>query len=143
MEGSPDEASELTSDGDDSLASGLALGEHAVEATVEPVHCLVGECDDLGGLSLTATLQALGVGLMTVVPGRLDKQASGMTVAGLGDRPASLAVGGRELGGDEAEESHQAASRVEAHEVVQLRDQTHGGEGVDATEAAQRANRSA
>jgi hypothetical protein len=43
MEGSPDEASELAGDGDDGLASGLALGEHAVEATVEPVHCLLGD----------------------------------------------------------------------------------------------------
>ena len=104
MERGPDEAGELTCDGDDGLAGGLALGEHAVEAAVEAVHRLVGERDDLGGLPVTTALQALGIGLMAVVPGGLDQQAAGMTVAGLGDRTAPLGVGGRELGGDEAEE---------------------------------------
>ncbi len=72
MERGPDEAGELAGDGDDGLASWLALGEHAVEATVESIHRLVGERDDLGGLSLPAALQALGIGLMTIVPGGLD-----------------------------------------------------------------------
>ena len=80
MERRPDEASELAGDGDDNLGARLALGEHAVEATVEPIHRLVGERDDLSGLSLAAALQALGVGLMAVVPGRLDQQAAGMAV---------------------------------------------------------------
>jgi hypothetical protein len=44
---------------------------------------------------------------------------------------------GREFGGDETEEGHQATGRVEAHEVVELRHESHGGEGVDAAEAAQ------
>ena len=94
MKGGPDEACELAGDGDNGLACGLALGEHAVEATVESIHCLVGECDDFSRLALTATLQALRVGLMTVVPGGLDQQATGMAVAGLGDRAAPLGVGG-------------------------------------------------
>ena len=66
---------------------------------------------------------------MTIVPSRLDQQAPGVTVASLGDRAAPLALGGREFGGDEAEEGHQAAGGVEAHEVVQLRHESHGGDG--------------
>src|SRR3990172_566153 len=109
MQRGPDEPGELASDGDDGLGARLALGEQAVEAAVEAIHRLVGERHDLSGLTLTPALQARGVGLMTIVPRRLDQQAAGMAVAGLGDRPAAFAVGGRELGGDEAEESHQAA----------------------------------
>ena len=143
VERGPDEARELAGDGDDGLGSRLALGEQAVEATVKPVNGLVGESHDFWWLALTLALQARGARVMTIVPSRLDQQAPGMTVASLGDRPAPLALGRREFGGDEAEEGHQAAGGVEAHEVVQIRHESHGGDGVDATEAAQGPNRSA
>ena len=113
MERRPDEASELAGDGDDNLGARLALGEYAVEATVEPIHRLVGERDDLGGLALAAALQACAVGLMAIVPSGLDEQAASMAVAGLGDRPAALGVGGRELGGrrDQGKPSGRGLSR--------------------------------
>src|SRR3989304_4417472 len=95
MERGPDEAGELAGDSDDGLGSRLALFEQAVEATVKAGHRLVGERHDLRWLALTPALQARGVGVMTIVPSRLDQQAPGMPVAGLGDRPAPLALGGR------------------------------------------------
>src|SRR5262249_4914884 len=41
----------------------------------------------------------------------------------------------RVLGGNQAEVGHEATGRVEAHEVVQLGNESHGREGVDTPEA--------
>lgn len=43
--------------------------------------------------------------------------------------------------GDKAEEGHQATRGGEAHRVVQLGDQPHGSDGVDAAETAQHRHR--
>lgn len=98
MQCGPDESGELASDGDDGLARRLTVGEHAVEAAVESVHGLVGEGNDGGRLSLTAVLQAEGIGAVAIVPGGLDEQAAGVAVACLCDVAAALGVSGRELG---------------------------------------------
>src|SRR5262245_2368242 len=58
-----------------------------------------------------------------------------MAVAGLGDFPPVFLASRRVLGGNQAEVGHEATGRVEAHEVVQLGNESHGREGVDTPEA--------
>src|SRR5205809_882841 len=58
-------------------------------------------------------------GRVLVVPGRLDQQAAGVLVAGLGGRAALAALAGGVLADGQAEEAHQLARRAEAAEVAE------------------------
>ena len=74
---------------------------------------------------------------MPIVPRGLDEQPPRLLVARLRDRPASLTISGGVLARHQPQVRHQLASRLEAPEVVKLRDQTHRRYRVDAVEAAQ------
>ena len=74
---------------------------------------------------------------MPIVPGGFDQQPSYVTVACLGDRASAPLAAGGVLARNQTEERHQASGGVESHEVVQLGHKSHGGEGVDTSEAAQ------
>jgi len=56
---------------------------------------LDGDGDDSRGLTLATSLQdQVGTTAVVVVPGRLDKEPSGVNITGLGDGPSSLAISG-------------------------------------------------
>jgi hypothetical protein len=74
------------------------------------------------------------------MPGGLDEQPPYVAVARLGDLAAALLASRGMLTGDQPQEGHEAAWGVEAHEVVELGDQTHGGESFDAPEATKRSH---
>ena len=76
--GGPDESGELAGDGDGDLGPGLAVLEHAIEAAVEAVHGPVRDGDDPRGLALAPLSQAEGAGVVAVVPGGLDEEATDM-----------------------------------------------------------------
>jgi len=75
---------------------------------------------------------------MAIVPSGLDQQAPGAPVAGVGDAATAFGVARGVLRRDEAEESHQSYELSGSAEVVQPRDESQGGDGVDASEAALR-----
>ena len=95
VQDSPDKTTEFSDSGrDGDIAMFLVI--EAPELFVETVLGLQGNGDDLGRLSLAATLEdQVGSCAVVVVPGGLDQEASYMDIAGLGDRfPLFPASGG-------------------------------------------------
>ena len=65
------------------------------ELLVETVLGLHGDGDDIRGLTLATSLQdQIGATSVTVVPGRLDKEPSGVNVTGLGEGTSSFTIPG-------------------------------------------------
>jgi hypothetical protein len=70
----------------------------ANELSVKPVLCLESDRDDGRGLTLTSSVEnEFGSSAVTVVPGSFDQEASGVSVAGLGDGTPAFNVPGRML----------------------------------------------
>ena len=71
----------------------MLLVAQMIEPSREAMLSLERDGHNLWGLSLSPSVEdEIGAGVMTVVPGGLDEDASGMRVAGLGDGPSSLAI---------------------------------------------------
>ena len=99
---------------------------------------LLGNGDDLGWLSLTASFEDKGrAGVVAVVPGGLHQEAAHVDIAGLGDRAAVLSIAGGVLRRDQAEVGHEGARGSEAPHVANLDQQSKGSEGLDASETAE------
>ena len=142
MEDDPEEPGEFTGDSDDGFLGRFSSEGETHEASVQPIMGAIGESDHTGGLSLApASEREADRGSMAVMPGGLDEEASRVGVAGSGDGAAVLRVAARVFAGDEAEEGHEGAGSREAAEVVELGDEAHRGDGVDAAEAAEPSNR--
>src|SRR5512141_737088 len=138
----PDEAAEFAGNGGDRDLGALALADEASVAAVEPDLRLARVLGDAGRL-VAERLACPGPegGSMAVAPTRLDEDAAGVAVAGLGDPASPLLAAAGVLAGDEADEGHELARALEATEVVDLGEEDHGGEGGDAPQAGELADR--
>src|SRR5579862_522921 len=76
--------------------------------------------------------------VVTIMPGRLDQEATGVAVACLGDAPAMLLLSRGVLAGRDPQVAGQLAWVREAIEVADLRDQAKRGTRGDPAEGAQR-----
>src|SRR5438093_10669407 len=76
-----------------------------------------------------------------MLPGGLHRQASDRSITCLRDRPTPLAFAARASARYQPEVGHQLTRGPEATEVVELGDQAHGRDGVDALEATQPSDR--
>src|SRR6266508_1286783 len=140
--GRPEEAAELAGDGDGGDGGQLSVADEVAVAIVEADLRLPGARERLGRDEPLVRPDAGGEARrVLVVPGRLDEQAAGVAVAGLGERAAGAPLAGGVLADGEPEEAHQLARRGEAAEVADLGEQAERGQGGDAAEAAQPAHR--
>jgi hypothetical protein len=133
----PDEATELSGDGGDGNVSVFALIEPS-ELFAEAVLGFEGDGDDLGRLTLAAPVEdEVSAGVVTIVPGGLNKEPAGVDIACFGNRATALSLTGRALHGDEAEVGHEGSGRAEAVDVIDLGDKGYGGQCFDAPQATE------
>ena len=89
---SPYKAAEFTGDGGDGDVQVLLVAQ-VIEPSRETMLSLQCDGHHLGRLSLSAPVEdEICAGVMTVVPGCFDEDASGVNVTGLGDGTPSLAI---------------------------------------------------
>src|SRR6266508_4165110 len=113
LQGRPEEADELSSDGDDRV--GFALPTFAQDAPDRRA--------------------------VPVLVGGLHEDPADMGVAGLGDAATADLLGTSVFAGDHPQVRHQLARRGEPLDAVQLGDDRHGRDRADAPEAPQRSDR--
>src|SRR5436309_14603619 len=98
--------------------------------------------DDLVGLALAAVRQrAADGGSVPIVPGGLDQDPPGVTVAGFGQRSAALRLARGVLARHEPEVGHEFARPAEALEVHHLGQEDDRRQRVDPAEASEPAHR--
>ena len=115
----------------------LALIE-VMELLVEPMLGLEGDGDDVGRLSLPSSVEdEFSTGVMAVVPGGLNEQATDVDVAGLGDGSTVFFVTGGVLRGNEAEVGHERSRREEAADVVDLTQECQGSQDLHPAQATE------
>lgn len=137
VENGPDKAGEFPGHGGDGDVTVLFLIE-SPELFVEPVLGLKRDGDDVGRLTLATSVQdEIGARAVAIVPGGFHQKSSGVGVAGFGDGTPAISLSGRTLGGNEAEVGHERSRGAEASHVVDLGEQRHGGEGLDAAQTAE------
>src|SRR2546427_1222603 len=120
-----------------SLAVAEEMPVAAMQALLRPPRV----ADDLVGLALAAVRQrAADGGSVPIVPGGLDQDAPGVTVAGFGQRSAALRLARGVLARHEPEVGHEFARPAEALEVHDLGQKDDRRQRVDPAEAAEPAH---
>src|SRR5205809_660122 len=120
-----------------SLAVAEEMPVAAMQALLRPPRV----ADDLVGLALAAVRQrAADGGSVPIVPGGLDQDPPGVTVAGFGQRSAALRLARGVLARHEPEVGHEFARPAEALEVHYLGQQDDRRQRVDPAEAAEPAH---
>jgi hypothetical protein len=110
----------------------------AHELSVKSVLGLESDRDNGRRLSLAAAIKnEFGGGTVAVVPGGLDQESPGVSVAGLGDGTASFNVTGRMLRGDKAKVGHETCWRGKARDIIDLAHKGQGSQRLDTPEAAE------
>jgi hypothetical protein len=133
----PDEAAELAGDGGDGDVSMLPLIE-SPEPSQKSMLGLDGDGNDFGWLALSASVEdEIGTSVVAVIPGSFHEEPTGVDVAGLGDGTATLSLPGRALHGDETEVGHESSGRAEAADVVDLGNESDGGQRLHAPKATE------
>src|SRR5262245_3859188 len=137
----PHEGRHLASDGGDDDVGVFAAGDQSAEAAAETDLGLPGDVADGLGQTLEALLDVWrDLGGEAIGPGALDENATGVSVAGLGDAAETATLAGGVHAGDESEEAGELTGVVEARDVAELGgdgdgdgalDAAHGLEGAD------------
>lgn len=110
----------------------------AYKLSVKPVLSLESDRDDGRGLTLASSIEnEFGSGAVAVIPGSLNKKSPGVRVAGLGDRTTALYIAGGMLRRNKSKVGHQAGWSSKATDIIDLAEQSQGGQGLDSSEAAE------
>ena len=140
--GGPDKADQFPGDRGHGDGRSLPVADEMAIAAVQPLLRAPRVAETRAGLALAPPAQRRPEdGVVAIVPGRFDQDASRVGVAGLGQRAAALAVARGILAGDQAQVGHESPRSLEASEVADLGQQDHGRKGVDPAEASQPADR--
>jgi hypothetical protein len=105
----------------------------------QPVLGFEGDGDDLGWLTLSASIQdERSACIVAIVPGCLDQQAPEVNVAGFGDRSQTSSLTGRVFRGNKPDVGHEFARRRETADVIDLADDSESCEKLHAAQTAKR-----
>lgn len=138
VHGSGSKARQLSRDRDRHLRGRLVLRQHPSKPSAQALLRLVRDRDHPRRLARAPRFEgAPDARAMLVVPARFHQDPADQCIAHLGDAPAPMLLAAGVLAGHQAQERHQRAGRAEATEVMQLRENQHGGQRVDAAETAE------
>src|SRR5438309_1978782 len=139
--GGPDEPNQFACDRRHGDRRSLAVAEEMPVAAMQALLRPPRVADDRVGLALAAVRQrAADGGSVPIVPGGLDQDAPGVTVAGFGQRSAALRLARGVLARHAPEVGHEFARPAEALEVHDLGQQDDRRQRVDPAEAAEPAH---
>ena len=137
----PDEAGEFSSDGSADLVLMQTACAQAAVALAQAQLRSPGDLAQGSRLGFIADLHFAGdLCREAICPSRFDQDATGVRVAGFGDRSERARLAGGAFTRYESEECHELFGMSEARELAELCDQRDGRNEVDAAQRHQRRN---